>query len=223
MARQQVLLIGLGQFGMALGRALAAVDTEVIAVDLDPDRVELAAAFAAEAVVMNAMEERELSRLRPRTRDLCVCAIGEEHREASIVVTALLKQAGARRVVARTTDAMHERILKLVGADEVVNPERMMGQQLAGRLATAGVLSLVRLGDGLVVGEVEVPAAVVGRSLVELRLPHRHQLNVLAVRRLDADGVRHLVRPSAELTFVADDVLVVAGPPGSAGAFADGG
>lgn len=222
MSRQQVLIVGLGQFGMALGQALSRLDTEVIAVDKDPERIQQAARFAAEAVVMNAMDERALASLRPRSRDLCVCAIGEEHREASIVVTAVLKQAGARRVVSRTTDAMHERILKLVGADEVVNPERMMGEMLAGRLAADGVRSIVSLGDGLSVAEVEAPGAAIGRSLAELQLPRRHHLNVLAVRRTD-DKERRLVIPSAELVVAEGDVLVLSGPPGAARAFADGG
>jgi len=222
MSRQQVLIVGLGQFGMALGQALSRLDTEVIAVDKDPERIQQAARFAAEAVVMNAMDERALASLRPRSRDLCVCAIGEEHREASIVVTAVLKQAGARRVVSRTTDAMHERILKLVGADEVVNPERMMGEMLAGRLAADGVRSIVSLGDGLSVAEVEAPGAAIGRTLAELQLPRRHHLNVLAVRRTD-DKERRLVIPSAELVVAEGDVLVLSGPPGAARAFADGG
>ena len=222
MPRQQVLIVGLGQFGMALGQALSQLGAELIAVDVDPERIQQAGVFAAEAVVLNAMDERAIARLRPASRDLCVCAIGEEHREASIVVTAVLKQAGARRVVARTTDAMHERILKLVGADEVVNPERMMGEMLAGRLVTDGVRALVHLGDDLSIAEVEAPGAVVGRTLAELQLPRRHTLNVLAVRRR-REGARRLVLPSADLTVAEHDVLVLAGPPGAARRFADGG
>jgi trk system potassium uptake protein TrkA len=222
MARLQVLIVGLGQFGLALARALADLDTEVIAVDLDAERIQQVAPYAAEAVVMNAMDERSIAQLRPGNRDLCVCAIGEESREASIVVTAVLKQAGARHVVSRTTDAMHERILRLVGADEVVNPERMMGEQLAGQLATAGVVSLVKLDDSLVVAEIEAPGAAIGRSLAELQLPRRHMLNVIAIRRLE-DGDRKLLLPSADLQVQRDDVMVLAGPPGATRAFADGG
>ncbi len=220
MAKQQVLIIGLGQFGMALAHALTRHGTEVLAVDIDPARVQKAAPHLADAVVIDAMDESALARLRPAARDLCVCAIGETQREASIVVTAVLRQAGARRVVARATNAMHERILRLVGAHEVINPERMMGEQLAGRLAFEGVLSIVPLGDDLVIAEVSVPGPTVGRTLADLKLPRRYRLTVLALRRHEGEA-RKLVLPTADLQIQADDILVVAGPPGAAASFVD--
>lgn len=220
--KSQIIVIGLGQFGMALARALARQGAEVVAVDHRADRVQLAAAFATEAIAMDAMNEGELARLRPAQRDLAVCAIGDEHREASILVTALLRQAGAPRIVARATDDLHERILTLVGAHEVVNPERIFGERLAAKLSHRGVIDLVPLGDNLVITEVHAPFLARGRTLAELQLPKRHQLTVLAIRR-GAEGQGKVVLPSADLTVLAGDVLVVVGTPMAAVRFAEGG
>jgi trk system potassium uptake protein TrkA len=220
MAAQQALVIGLGQFGMALARALAKLGSEVLVVDRRPERVQLAAAFATEAIALDAMDEGELARLRPGSRDLCVCAIGDESREASIIVTAMLRQMGAKRLVARATDEVHERILHLVGAHEVLNPERILGERLAARLCLRGVLDVVPLGSDLVITEIAAPTSALGHSLADLGLPANYKLTVLAVRRV-VDGHGTVVLPSAGLVIGAGDVLVVVGPAGAARTFTE--
>src|SRR5687768_4540537 len=109
---------------MALAQSLAERDVEVMAIDTRLEPVEEASAFTASAVQCDGTDEDWLRRASPERRDLCVCAIGDENREGSIMCTALLRQLGARHILARATDTMHERILRLVGAHEVVNPER---------------------------------------------------------------------------------------------------
>ncbi|MFO0004972.1 MAG: NAD-binding protein, partial [bacterium] len=113
MAATQVLVVGLGQFGMALARSLAAGGVEVLAVDRDEGRVATIAPHVAEAVALDAMDEAELARCSPAVRDTCICAIGDDARAASIIVTALMKQMGARQVIARAIDPRHGRSLKL--------------------------------------------------------------------------------------------------------------
>ncbi|RMG13038.1 MAG: TrkA family potassium uptake protein [Deltaproteobacteria bacterium] len=181
MARQ-ALVIGLGQFGMALARELAAHGTEVLAVDVKEGRIDAIAPYVADAVVMDAMEEDALANLSPADRDACICAIGDDNREGSIIVTALLRQLGARRVIARATDAVHARILKLIGAHEVVNPEQAYGERLAIRIAWRNVVDVLPLGGDLVLTEMEAPEAFWGRTLAELELPKRFGVIVSALR-----------------------------------------
>jgi len=218
---QQALVVGLGQFGMALAQALTKLGSEVLVVDRRAERVQLASSFATEAVTIDAMDEAELARLRPATRDLCVCAIGDENREASIVVTAMLRQMGAPRLVARATDAMHERILTLVGAHEVLNPERTLGERLAARLSSRGVIDVLPLGDDLAITEIATPPSAVGRTLAEIQLPKRFQLTVLGVRRAQEDQGK-IVLPTASLKVYEGDIVVVVGPIGAARRFAEG-
>lgn len=215
MERQQAIVIGLGQFGMALARALARQGVEVVAVDRRMPQVQTAADFAVEALQLDGMNEDDLSRLRPAERDLCICAIGDDDREASIVVTTLLRQMGARRVIARATDALHERILHLVGAHEVVMPERNFGERLATRLAQKKVIDVQALGPDLQLTELVAPAALLGRPLADLRLPQRFRLTLAAVRRKQGGGTT-VLSPSADLELLPGDVLVVVGPPGTA-------
>jgi len=212
--RKQALVIGLGQFGLSLSRALTDRGVDVFAVDLNPALVELAADFAVEAVVFNAIDEEALARAAPQRRDVCVVAIGNESREGSILCTALLRQMGAPKVVARATDELHERILRLVGAHEVVNPERAFGERLATRLAYSGVLEEAPLGEDLAITEVRTPTALVGRTLLELKLPSRFKLTVVAVRRTQ-DGRGKLLIPKPDEPLQAEDILVIVAAPGA--------
>ena len=92
MDTKQALIIGLGQFGMALARTLSERGVDVLAVDLDRQQVQLASSFVAQAACFDARDEESLKRAGPERRDLCVCAMGNESRESSIIVTALLRQ-----------------------------------------------------------------------------------------------------------------------------------
>lgn len=211
---KQALIVGLGMFGTSLARALTARGVEVLCVDTNPELVQTASSFAAEAVAFDASDEASLAEVHPDRRDLCVCAIGQDSRDASIVCTALLRQLGARYLVARGYDTLHERILRLVGAHEVVNPEHAFGERLAARLAFHGVVDQVPLGKDLLITELAVPPAFVGRTLVELSLPKRFGVSVVAVRREQGEeGLALLPRPDEP--FEEEDVLVLAAKRGS--------
>lgn len=206
----QALIIGLGQFGMALARTLSELGVEVLAVDHNEQLVQNAAAFATEAACFDASDEDSLARADPRRRDLCVCAIGNEAREASIIVTALLRQMGARRIVSRATDDLTERILRLVGAHQIVNPERAFGERLANRLIYQEIVEELPLGDDLVITEIRPPTAVVGRSLAQLRLLERFDVNIVALR---SAGGGATIKPDPQRPLASEDILVLVSRP----------
>lgn len=208
--RKQAIVVGLGQFGMALAKSLTDKGVEVLAVDVKEANVEAAAAFTAEAVALDATDEAALARLSPDRRDLCVSAIGDEAREASIICTALFRQMGAKRVVSRATDPLHERILRLVGAHDVVNPEQDFGERFATRLLYAGIIDEIPLGADLSLTEMKAPPSFAGRSLVELELPARHGVTVIAIRRGDT---REVSLPRASERLREGDILVVVARP----------
>ena len=203
---RQALVIGLGQFGMSVARALSDKGVEVLAIDTSEDRIDTAAHFVDKAIVLDASNESSLAQASPELRDICVCAIGENARESSIICTALLRQLGARRVVSRASDDLHARILTLVGAHEVVNPEREYGSRFATQILHHGIRGEMPLGGGLFITEAVLPPAFVGRTLSELQLPRRFGLTVVAIRHDDGADVS---LPNASATLGPRDVLVV--------------
>lgn len=213
---KQALVVGLGQFGLALSRALTSKGVEVLAVDRREETVRAAAAFVTEAVALDATDEVALARTLPERRDLCVCAIGDESRESSIIVTALLRQLGAKRLVARATNPLHERILRLIGAHEVVNPEAAFGERFANHLLHPLVVDEIQLGNDLVLTELRPPASCVGRNLADLAFPRRYGITVVAVRHGENGAVE---MPDPKRNLAADDLLVVVAKTGQIGRF----
>ncbi len=211
---KQALVIGLGMFGMALARELSLRGVEVIGVDIDEERVDAAAEALEEVLCFDATDESALAEVHPGQRDVCVSAIGEDSRDASIVCTALLRQLGAPRLIARAYDRVHERILRLVGAHEVVNPEHNFGRTLAGRIAFSGVIDQVPLGAELVITEIAAPAALSGPTLRELDLLGVHQVHVVAVH--DATEERgHLRLAEPDAIIGPGEVVVLAAKKGA--------
>jgi len=203
---QQILIIGLGQFGMSLAHTLSDKGAEVLAVDRRKDLVEEASSFVTEAMVMDASNETELARLQPGQRDVAVCAIGDDSKEASIICTALLRQMGAPWVISRANDAMHQRILHLVGAHQVVNPEQEFAKRFANRLIYRHVVADMPLGEDLHLTEICVLPSMVGKTLMELELPKRFGVMVVAIRR---GSPGRILQPSPNSPLLEGDNLVI--------------
>jgi len=203
---QQVLIIGLGQFGMSLARTLSEKGAEVLAVDRRKDLVDEASAFVTEVIMIDATDETELARLQPAQRDCSVCAIGDDSKEASIICTALLRQMGAPWVIGRANNPMHRRILQLVGAHLVVNPEEEFGRRFANRLLNRNVISDMPLGEDLHLTELAIHPSMVGKSLIDLSLPKRFGIMVVAVRRGTPSKV---LQPKPDEPLEPDDRLII--------------
>lgn len=204
---QQVLIIGLGQFGMSLARTLSEKGAEVLAVDVKKNLVDEAASFVTEAIVMDTTEETELARLKPDQRNSAVCAIGDESREASIITTALLRQLGTPLVIARASDKLHQRILKLVGAHQIINPEHEFGRRFANRLLHQDVVADTTIGEDLSLTEIHIQPTMVGKTLIDLELPKRFGIMVVAIRRGQS---KRLIQPSPREPLQEGDNLIIA-------------
>lgn len=191
---------------MSLAGTLSERGAEVLAADKRRTLVEEAAAFVTEAVTIDATDETELARLEPRQRDAAVCAIGDNSKESSIICTALLRQMGAPLVVARANDKMHQRILQLVGAHQVVNPEQEFGKRFANRLLYHDVIADTNLGDDLMLTEIRIRPAMVGKNLIELELPRRFGVIVVGIRR---GYPPRLIPPNPNKPLQTDDNLVI--------------
>ncbi len=181
----EFLVIGLGRFGRTVAVKLSSEGQAVLAVDMDQEVVQQVAAEVDSAVQADAIDEKVLRDLHPERMSCAVVAIGTEFLEASILCTALLRQMGVPRIIARAVDDLHARVLRAVGADEIVNPEAEIGERLARRLAQPNVFEQIELGDDADLAEVNVPEALVGKTLIELDIRRRYAISVVAIRRGD--------------------------------------
>jgi len=210
--KKQAIVIGLGQFGMALSRALTERGVEVLAVDTSEERVRLASSFVTEAACFDGTDEQSLIRASPERREVCICAIGDDARDASIICTALLRQMGAKKIVARANTDVHARILRLVGAHHVVNPEREFGERFASQLLHDSIIGELMLGEDLLITELKTPLSFVGKTIESLPLTRRFGVTIVAIRR---QAQARVIIPEPKERLEADDVLVVVSKQGA--------
>jgi trk system potassium uptake protein TrkA len=203
---RQVAVIGLGRFGSSVARTLAQSGCEVLAVDVDAERVKAIVEEVTEAVQIDALDEGALKSLGLRNFEAVVVAIGHEIK-ASILVTVLLKEMGVPKIVAKAQDELHGKVLQKVGVDTVVFPERDMGVRLAHTLLSRSIIDEIQLSSDYSIFELQAPAQLLDRSLIDLQLRQRYSMTILAVRR--GEGV--VVSPDASFVLERGDILVALG------------
>jgi len=205
---RQVAVIGLGRFGSSVARTLAQSGCDVLAVDVDGERVKALVEYVTEAVQADALDEAALKTLGLRNFEAVVVAIGHEVK-ASILVTVVLKEMGVPKIVAKAQDELHGKVLQKVGADIVVYPERDMGVRLAHTLLSRSIIDEIQLSTEYSIFELQAPTQFLDRNLKDLQLRQRAGLTILAVRR----GTSIVVSPDASFVVEPGDMLVALGQP----------
>lgn len=205
MARRIFAVIGLGQLGEHVARRLSGAGEEVIAIDMDMERVEALKDVVARSARADCSSEEAMRAMGLQEAEVAVVALGEKDFESAVLGTAVLKGLGVGTIVARSSSLQRGKILTLAGASRVIYPEAEMGAQLAQQLLHSSLRTSVHLPNGYTLGEVMAPPVVNGRTLSELTLPKHYGLSVITVIR---DGKPLEVTPELAL-MTADGVLVV--------------
>ncbi len=203
---KQFAVIGLGRFGGSLAATLARLGAEVLAIDMDEDRVRELMPVVTQAVQADATDEDALKELGIKNFDVVVVAM--KAFEASLLVTLYLKQNGVQKVVVKAASEVHGKILEKIGADTIIFPEKDMGERLAFSLISGSVIDHIELSDDYSVVEIVVTRALAGRTLRDLNLRNRMGLTVVALKR--EHNVNVFVSPDEPLR--EGDVLVAVGP-----------
>ncbi|NRA94886.1 MAG: TrkA family potassium uptake protein [Planctomycetes bacterium] len=212
---RKVLIIGAGQFGRALALGLVEGGADVSVLDPREDRIAAVSSAVSQAIIGSGTDERVLRGLDIETFDQVVNAIGEESLESSIVCTQLLREFGAREVIARVVSDLHKRIVESLGVTRTVHPEEDAAKGLARRIVRPELRSELELAEGARFLELDLPEKWIGKTLQDIDLRKRHGVSVVAVRR-GAEGGRRLVSsPSPEDAFLRGDELMIVGPKDS--------
>jgi trk system potassium uptake protein TrkA len=126
-------------------------------------------------------------------------------------VTLHLKEMGVPEIVVKATTPEHGKILKLIGATEVVFPEKQMAQRVARRLSAPNIYDQIQLAEDLSVLEVIAPPKLIGKSLKDLRLRDQYHVNLIAIREPNGRGEMRTIIPRGDFQIRPDHVLVVVG------------
>lgn len=200
------IVIGLGRFGREIACRLFEQGCEVLVVDTNNELVQQISDNVTHAVVGDARDKEVLRALGAKDFDCGIVAIGDSLAD-SVLATMNLKELGVGYVVCKAYDETHRQVLKKLGADRVVIPEKEQAGRLAKSLASHNVLDYIELSEDYGIIDVPAPEGWADKSLIELNVRAKLGLNILAIKR---DGGIS-VSPSADFRIAKGDVLVVLG------------
>lgn len=200
------VVIGLGRFGRATAIKLRELGNEVLAIDEDQEEIENIADYVTHAACGDAKDEKVLRSLGVQEYDCAIVAIGGDL-ASSIVITLTLREMGMKKIICKAADDLEKKALEKVGADQIIIPERIMGQKLAQTLSSERFLDFIELSDEYSVVELTVPTEWVGRSLVALNIRSKYNVNIIGVR---SQG-KFNVSLTADFAFREGDVAVILG------------
>ncbi|MEJ3631359.1 potassium channel family protein [Vibrio vulnificus] len=205
-AEKQFAVIGLGRFGLAVCQELTDSGAQVLAIDVNEERVKLAASFVTQALVANCTHEETMAELKLDDYDMVMVAIGADM-NSSILATLIAKEAGVKSVWVKANDKFQARVLQKIGADHIIMPERDMGIRVARKMLDKRVLEFHPLGSGLAMTEFVVGSRLMGKTLGELALCKVPGVQVLGFKR----GPELVKAPELDVELEIGDMIILVG------------
>lgn len=203
---KSILLIGIGRFGKTVAEELYKLGHQVMAVDISEKCVNEVLPYVTNAQIGDSTNKDFLRTLGVDNFDVCIVTIKNSFQN-SLETTALLKDMGASFVVSRASSDFHSEFLLRNGADKVVFPEKQMAKWTAVRYSSNHMLDYVELADNLSVFELDIPKNWVGKTIAQLDIRKKYNINILGVM---VDG-KLSASIGPETTFDAQQPILVLG------------
>lgn len=205
--KQSFAVIGLGRFGISVCRSLSAAGQDVLAVDINEELVESCKEIVTQAVIADAQDEDAMRELDIGSFDHVIVSVGQNI-QASMLATLIVKELDAKHIIAKAENGMHGRALSKIGADEIIFPERDMGQRVARRLLSHNILNYLSISDEYTLAEIQVQNEhFSGKTLAELDFRRHFGLTLVAIKH----GTHVLISPGASARIHKGDTLSVVG------------
>ncbi len=201
-------VIGLGKFGFHVAKALFEDGNEVIAIDQDRNRIQEIDPYCTEAIVMDASDKERLKALGLENMDSVVLSAGSKISN-SILICLHLQEIGVKKILAKALDDDHAKILKKIGATEIIRPEMAMAIRIARGLSTPNILDFIPLAEDYNLLQVDPPRAFIGKTLRDLDLKAKYNVFVIAIKELVPENF--VLVPPASFLIKDSDVLMLIG------------
>ncbi|PRR82896.1 potassium channel family protein [Clostridium vincentii] len=207
MANKQYVVIGLGRFGSSVAQTLYSLGNDVLVIDKDEDLVQDMSDSVTHAVQMDATDEGALRTLGIRNFDVAIITIGGNI-QSSIMATLLVKELGINHIVAKANNDLHAKVLKKIGADRVILPEKDMGVRVAHNISSSSILDYIELSTDYSIIEIKAPREWLGKTIMTLKLRSKYGINVMAIKNNNKDIN---ISPLPDEVIHEGDVLVAVG------------
>lgn len=204
--KKDFVVIGLGRFGGSICRELVELGMEVMVIDMNEDRVNEYSMIASHAVIGDTTDESVLKNLGIRNFDHVIVAIGDNI-QSSILTTLILKELGVKSITVKAQNDYHEKVLRKIGADTVVHPERDMGRRIAHKMASNSILDYLELSEEHSIVEIVASERLAGHTIIGLDIRAKYGITIVAIKR----GKNIIVSPQATESIEYNDILIVIG------------
>jgi trk system potassium uptake protein TrkA len=201
-------VIGLGNFGFHAAKALYEDGNEVLAIDTDRAKVQSVDAHSTEAMVLDATEKDAIRSLGLEEMDGVIVSTGTRISN-SILICLYLQEAGVKKILAKAIDDDHAKILRRMGATEIIHPERDMAIRVSRNLSRPNVLDFIPLADEFDMIQVGAPREFIGKSLIDLNLRARYNVHIIAIKEVVPENF--ILVPPADYVIKDSDILVMLG------------
>ncbi|MBQ9731433.1 MAG: TrkA family potassium uptake protein [Bacilli bacterium] len=198
MDKKTILLIGLGRFGLHIAKKLHELGHEVMAVDVNEERINQAVPYVTDAQIGNSTNEEFLKSLGINNFDLCIVTISDDF-QSSLETTSLLKELGAKKVVSRAERDGQAKFLLRNGADEIVYPEKQLASWMAIKYSADHILDYIEIDNEHAIFEVSVPKDWIGKTIGEIDIRKKYGINILGIK--DGKKLNVNVTPSQILSL----------------------
>ena len=208
--KKQVCVIGLGRFGSTVARELYQTGHDVLAIDIDEEKIQDMLGQVTYAVRADAASEAVLKEFEVSDYDVAVVALGSDNIQTSVLVTVLLKSMGVPYIIARAASDLHGATLERIGADKVVHPEMESATRAAHVGFDSGAIDYMPIVPNFGISKLRPPEGMFRRTLDEAGLGGAgdgYNLSVVAIRR----GRSYIMNPAKDEEIQPGDVLIVAG------------
>jgi len=209
---RQFAVIGLGRFGSSVAKTLSEKGCQVLAIDLDEEKIQNFSEITAQAVCVDATDEKALRAVGIESIDVAVVSVGSNI-EASILIALALKEIGIKEVITKAVTEDQGKVLERVGADRIIFPERDTGIRIANALTSPKVSEHIDLSADCSIIEIKAPQEFVGKTLKQLNLRIASGLNIVAIKSKDESG-HDIINPipEADYKIKPQDKIMIVGP-----------
>ena len=198
MNKKTILLIGLGRFGLHIAKKLHELGHEVMAVDVNEERINQAVPYVTDAQIGNSTNEEFLKSIGINNFDLCIVTISDDF-QSSLETTSLLKELGAKKVVSRAERDGQAKFLLRNGADEIVYPEKQLASWMAIKYSADHILDYIEIDNEHAIFEVSVPKDWIGKTIGEIDIRKKYGISILGIK--DGKKLNVNVTPSQVLSL----------------------
>ncbi|MHB1254304.1 MAG: potassium channel family protein [Candidatus Humimicrobiaceae bacterium] len=206
--KKSFLIIGLGRFGISLARTLTREGHSVLGIDNDETVIQKFSFEIDNVMKLDATDSEVLDSLGIADFEAVVISIGEKYIQNSILATLLVKEKGAKKIIAKAGTKVQGKVLSKVGADLVVFPEKDMGERVGKILSSHNIIDFIELSSDITIIELKTPELMTGKDLIELNLRKKYGVTIISVK--DAGGVVK-TPPDVNYRFKQEDILTLIG------------